>query len=157
MARRRMITNLITNTTDFISLPKAAQALYLHLVANTDDDGVVESAVIMRTTKSKAKSLQELVDNGFVIPIAEDVVWVKDWHTFNSVKNGRGHPSRHREALIAHVPGIENALFKPFVGENVRTSGALDKNRVDKNRVEQDTPTDKAKMEKFLRQLEDMS
>ena len=43
MGNRRMISKTVTQTQRFLRLPLEAQALYFHLIQNSDDDGVVEA------------------------------------------------------------------------------------------------------------------
>ena len=48
MGNRRMISKTVTQTQRFLRLPLEAQALYFHLIQNSDDDGVVEAFPVVR-------------------------------------------------------------------------------------------------------------
>ena len=48
MAERRMFSKRIISSARFLRMAASAQALYLHLVMNADDEGVVEAFCIFR-------------------------------------------------------------------------------------------------------------
>lgn len=128
MARRRMVTRTITGTVDFLEMPKAAQALYLQLVSESDDDGITDCRPILKVGNFRKRDLEVLLKNDYVRMLDEQksVIWVTDWQDFNTVKTGQGTPSVYREYLLRAVPDIKNALFTPKTGTKKRQSGALE-------------------------------
>ncbi|HFI0448064.1 TPA: hypothetical protein ACGOY6_000260 [Streptococcus suis] len=49
MENRRMMSKTVTQTQRFLTLPIEAQALYFHMLQNTDD-GVCEAYMILKLT-----------------------------------------------------------------------------------------------------------
>lgn len=127
MAKRRMISCTIVGSNKFIMLPKAAQALYMHFVANADDDGIVEADSVMRLVRARRRDLEALASAGYVTVIeqASNIVYIPGWQSFNYIPKGRGTPSEYRETLIRHFPAIENALIKPRKADNLQQNDGI--------------------------------
>ena len=117
MGNRRMISRSITQSLQFISMSTSAQALYMHIVINSDDDGVCETGVVLRVTRIRRKALAELIDNGFVTMLIpdKDIVYTNDWQTFNHNDVRYGQASIYRETLLKHFPTLNP---QPFQGKN---------------------------------------
>lgn len=115
MANRRMILTSITQSFQFFEMTAGAQALYLALIGSADDDGIVEGKLILRTAGRRKNELKELAENGYIVILEQSslLCWVTDWQSFNTIRAGRGHPSRYRSTLVAQVPNIKNRLFSP--------------------------------------------
>ena len=92
MAGRRCISSKITESDPFYALPESAQALYLHLNMQADDDGFINNAASVSTRfKGGAAALKKLVDKRFVLKF-DDVYVIKHWRISNSLKNDRLKP-----------------------------------------------------------------
>ena len=92
MAGRRCISSKITESDPFYALPESAQALYLHLNMQADDDGFVNNAASVSTRfKGGAAALKKLVEKRFVLKF-DDVYVIKHWRISNSLKNDRLKP-----------------------------------------------------------------
>ena len=115
MAKRRMISCTIVGINEFIMLPKAAQALYFHLIANADDDGIVEGDAVMRLVRARRRDLEALTSAGYVYVLepASNILYIPGWQSNNTIYNYRGTASIYRETLIEHFPAMKDALFKP--------------------------------------------
>ena len=73
----------------------SAQALYLHLVMNADDEGVVEAFPIMRLAAASEDDLKELAEHKFIRILNDDfVAHILDWDENNKIR-----PDRKRESL----------------------------------------------------------
>lgn len=115
MANRRMTSRHVTSTVQFTSMSAGARALYLHLNDESDDDGIVIGAIIIRMANCRNRDLDVLIENGYVVPLVdtpkkERVVYIRHWHDYNSYK----HPivaSKYRDNLIKTLPDIKNRLF----------------------------------------------
>lgn len=114
MANKRMIDVRIVSSNRFLCMGKAAQALYMHILANSDDEGVTEAGTVLRITRSRRTALQELIDNNFVTLLErhEDIVYTNNWHSFNKVDARYGRPSYYHKTLEEHFPDIEFVDFK---------------------------------------------
>lgn len=115
LANRRCISSKITESLQFYNLSKASQALYLHLIANADDDGIAEGKLVLRLGGFKGRDLQGLIESGFVTVIepSNNIVYVENFQSFNTLKDDRSTPSIYRQHLIDRFPALENVLFKP--------------------------------------------
>lgn len=92
MAGRRCLSSKITESDPFYALPESAQALYLHLNMQADDDGFINNAASVSIRfKGGAAALKKLVDKRFVLKF-DDVYVIKHWRISNSLKNDRLKP-----------------------------------------------------------------
>lgn len=74
------------------SLPENAQALYLHLNMQADDDGFINNAASVSVRiKGGAAALKKLVEKRFILQF-DDVYVIKHWRISNSLKNDRLRP-----------------------------------------------------------------
>ena len=59
MAQKRMFSNLVVGSDDFLEMPDSSQNLYFHLSMQADDDGFVDNwKSIMRMTGKKEDDLK---------------------------------------------------------------------------------------------------
>ncbi|HEM3576846.1 TPA: DnaD domain protein [Streptococcus suis] len=108
MGNRRMISKTVTQTQRFLRLPLEAQALYFHLIQNTDDDGVVEAFPVVRMIGASEDSLGLLVVKDFIRALNEEMVYfITDFHEQNTVRPDRKVNSVYIDLLREVVPGIE--------------------------------------------------
>ena len=108
MGNRRMISKTVTQTQRFLRLPLEAQALYFHLIQNSDDDGVVEAFPVVRMIGVSEDSLGLLIVKDFIRPLNEEMVYfITDFHEQNKVRADRKVNSVYMDLLKEVVPGIE--------------------------------------------------
>lgn len=92
MAGRRCLSSKITESDPFYALPENAQALYLHLNMQADDDGFVNNAASATNRfKGGAAALKKLVEKRFILKF-DEVYVIKHWRISNSLKNDRLKP-----------------------------------------------------------------
>ncbi|CAM3209711.1 conserved phage C-terminal domain-containing protein [Lactiplantibacillus plajomi] len=90
MAQRRMFSKQITETDLFMDLPLSAQALYLHLMMNADDDGFLGNArTILRMVSASNDDYKLLIAKQFVIVFDDGVAVIKDWRIHNYIRKDR--------------------------------------------------------------------
>lgn len=100
MGNRRMISKTVTQTQRFLRLPLEAQALYFHLIQNSDDDGVVEAFPVVRMIGVSEDSLGLLIVKDFVRPLNEEMVYfITDFHEQNTIKKDRYKKSVYHKLL----------------------------------------------------------
>ena len=110
MAERRMLSIKITSSARFLRMSHASQALYMHLVMNADDDGVVEAFSIMRLAAANEDNLQELADRKFIRILNEDLVaHILDWDENNKIRSDRKRDSIYKDLLEQVETEEENA------------------------------------------------
>ncbi|KRL05847.1 hypothetical protein [Liquorilactobacillus oeni] len=96
MAQRRMLSKVFTEADSFLDLSLEAQAVYLHLNVNADDDGFVANPKsILRLMGAKKEYLNELIEAGFVISFDKVIVLV-DWHVQNNVPAKKYHKTQYQ-------------------------------------------------------------
>ena len=89
MADRRMFHKKVVESDPFYQLSEGAQAIYMHLCMNADDDGFVNNAKgITSQFKGGTSKLAQLVEKRFVLKFG-DVYVIKHWRIGNSLKNDR--------------------------------------------------------------------
>ena len=104
-----MFSDDITSSGKFLRMSLTAQALYLHLGINADDDGIVEAYAIMRLCGAKEDDLVILSEREFVtiLDTNELVLWITGWQDFNKIKPNLKSDSKYLPLLRAKVEGIE--------------------------------------------------
>lgn len=94
-------------TQKFLRLPLETQALYVHLVINSDDDGIVEAFPVVRMIGASEDSLGLLVIKQFIKPLNQDMVYfITDFNEQNKIRPDRHKPSIHRDLAIQQL-GLE--------------------------------------------------
>lgn len=101
MASRRMTSNSVCATADFLSMSKPAQALYHLMMLKTDDEGAVEASLVIRLGSFKRNALQELIDRGYVEPLDErsQVCWICHFDEQNRIQKDRFHASPYHHQI----------------------------------------------------------
>ena len=114
MAQRRMLSLRIVDSARFLQMPLTAHALYFHLALHADDDGVVESFPVMRTTGAAQDDLKILLAKKFIRQLNEDlVVFVTDWREHNFIRADRKTDSVYKDLLLQVVPEADVIQPKP--------------------------------------------
>lgn len=144
MANRRMIDTRIVSSPRFLSMGKAAQALYMHIIANSDDEGVTVAGTVLRVTNTRKTALQELIENDFVTMLIPDqnIVYTNGWHSFNRVDARYGQPSYYHETLREHFPNIPFVDFKrnsednPTSDSREREESIVEESKIEESSVQ---------------------
>ena len=123
MAERRMLSIKITSSARFLRMSHASQALYMHLVMNADDDGVVEAFSVMRLAAATEENLQELADRKFIRLLNEDLVaHILDWDENNKIRSDRKRDSIYKDLLERVEAEEESAAVEVAVEPDVEES-----------------------------------
>ena len=113
MAKRRMFSNEVVCTDDFLRLSATSQAIYLQLGMVADDDGFVANPkMIARAYYAGLKFLKELIDKGYVLQFETGVIVVTHWNLANKVPKDRYCPTQFTEEL-AQVAIEKGRYTKP--------------------------------------------
>ena len=98
MAEKRMLSRAITEHDNFVALPPAAQALYMHLTLSADDDGFCSQiSTAMYRAHAKKKDLEALVDARYLIRFPSGVICIKHWRMANAGRADRYTPTVYQE------------------------------------------------------------
>ena len=100
MAERRMFTKKITDDDNFVSLSSSAQALYLHLSMNADDDGFCNQvSASMFKAHASVQDLQTLLEKRYLYQFDNGVIVIKHWRMANALRKDRYTPTAFQEEL----------------------------------------------------------
>lgn len=122
MAKKRMFSKTITNSSRFLMMPHSTQNLYFHLGMNADDDGFCEHFTVMRMTESKPDDLKILQAKDFVYVFDERVLVIRDWKENNLIRLDRYTASKYLEVYKKELLEIQQ-------GSQMATSGIPDDNQ----------------------------
>ena len=114
MPTRRMLSFKVTESSDFYELSHKAQALYLHLNQNADDEGVVNNLKpILSTLNVKRSTFDELLNKKFVLEIQEkNIVVIKHWFLANKIQKDRFTPSTYHEDIIKYLEVGNDKVYR---------------------------------------------
>lgn len=100
MAERRMFTKKVTDDDNFTALSSSAQALYLHLSMNADDDGFCNQvSTAMFKAHASVQDLQALLERRYVYQFENGVIVIKHWRMANALRKDRYTPTAFQEEL----------------------------------------------------------
>ena len=101
MATRRMFSKDVCGTSRFLSMKSSAQALYLHLVLDADDEGAVDVEITRRTMRCRKDAVDELIKNGYIVRLndPQPVVWICHWDRMNHITPSRLHKSFYHNQI----------------------------------------------------------
>ena len=104
MAKRRMLSIPIIETDSFYGLSTPAQALYLHLNLNADDDGVVDKVrLVVKMMNINRKYYKELIDGGYILDLSDGIAVITHWLLHNQIKKDRYVPGEHRDLIETNL------------------------------------------------------
>ena len=125
MAKRRMFSKTITNSSKFLKMPMTSRLLYYDLGMNADDDGFVEHFMVLKMTGATEQDLGVLELNGLIKILDENVLWISDWKENNYIQKDRYTPSNYLQIYDLDTICIQN--------------GYTGKDRLGKDRKEKDS------------------
>ena len=111
MGDRRMLTKKVTDDDHFINLSSSAQALYLHLSMDADDDGFcnkVTTAIFK--AHASIQDLQALLENRYIYQFDTGVIVIKHWRMANALRKDRYTPTEFQEEF-AKLKLKENGAY----------------------------------------------
>lgn len=109
MAKRRMISEELMISDEFLDLPGESQLLYLHLLAAADDDGFLRGRKRTLSMLGYTESVYTaLVDAGFLLVFPSGAAVIAHWPMTNKVPKDRYTPTRFQAeaALLTVGPGM---------------------------------------------------
>lgn len=133
MAEKRMFSNKVIGSDEFLEMPDSTQNLYFHLSMNADDDGFVDKVKsIMRMTGKKDDDLKILIAKKFIIPFDSGVIVIKHWRVNNYLRNDRYKETQYLEekSKIAIEKNGEYTTGIPVVYQ-VDTQNSIEKTSIE--------------------------
>ena len=131
MAQKRMFSNLVIASDDFLEMPDSSQNLYFHLSMQADDDGFVDNwKSIMRMTGKKEDDLKILIAKSFIIPFETGIIVIRHWRLNNYIQKDRYKETIHKEEK--QLLKIEDNVYNLYTD----CIPSIDKNRLDKTSID---------------------
>ena len=149
MAGKRMFALAITESDAFIGMDLSTQALYFHLSMKADDDGFVSNAMsTINLIGASEEDLNELIRRNFILKFESGIMVITHWRINNFIRKDRYKKTLHldeRDKLYILENGkytleeggekLKDHLLKKW---SLKGQPSIDKNREDKNRLEQE-------------------
>lgn len=149
MAERRMFTKKVTDDDRFIALSASAQALYLHLSMNADDDGFCNQlSTAMFKAHASVQDLEALLERRYIYQFDDGVIVIKHWRMANALRKDRYTMTAFKEDLAilgidengAYTMSHEDDMVAKWLpdGCQVVATGkdSIDKDSIDKISIE---------------------
>ena len=107
-----MFTKKITDDDHFLNLSSPAQALYLHLSMNADDDGFCNQITAsMFKAHASVTDLEALLKNRYIYQFDSGVIVIKHWRMANALRKDRYTPTAFKNEMAMLKVG-ENGAYK---------------------------------------------
>ena len=107
-----MFTKKITDDDHFLNLSSPAQALYLHLSMNADDDGFCNQITAsMFKAHASVTDLEALLKNRYIYQFDSGVIVIKHWRMANALRKDRYTPTAFKNEVAMLKVG-ENGAYK---------------------------------------------
>ena len=156
MADKRMISRLVTRKAKFLRMPASAQALYMHLCLEADDEGIAEGFATVSLVRGSDDDLTTLADNGFVAILEPEelVVYIAGWDDFNAIRKDTKRESAYH-ALLEKYTSLQEVkvnIDSPLQGSQVNIDTSLQGSKVNSDtslqgsQVNIDTPLQGSKV-----------
>lgn len=137
MAERRMFTKKITDDDHFLNLSSPAQALYLHLSMNADDDGFCNQiSASMFKAHASVTDLEALLKNRYIYQFDSGVIVIKHWRMANALRKDRYTPTAFKNEM-AMLQISENGAYK-FADNHSAVAERLPQVRLGKDSIDKD-------------------
>ena len=132
MAQKRMFSNSVVESDDFIEMPDSSQNLYFHLSMHADDDGFVDKwKSIMRMTGKKEDDLKILIAKSFILPFETGILVIKHWRLNNYIQK-----DRYKETIYKKEKSLLQVDESNVYNLDTNCIHRLDKNRLDKSNID---------------------
>ena len=135
MAQKRMFSNSVVGSDEFLEMPDSSQNLYFHLSMQADDDGFVDKwKSIMRMTGKKEDDLKILIAKSFVIPFDTGVLVIRHWRLNNYLQK-----DRYKETIYKDEKARLTIDKSNVYNLDTECIHSIDKNRLDKISIEKNS------------------
>lgn len=131
MAKKRMFSPQVVASDAFLALPFTAQALYIQLNLEADDDGIIGAPLrITRSIGAGEDDLKALTGARFLLAFPSGVMVVKHWLINNTIRRDRYTPSTFiEERALLRIK--ENRAYT-LTGEGITIDEFISKQKEDK-------------------------
>ena len=134
MAERRMFSSKIVCSDAFTEMPFSAQALYIQLNMEADDDGFLNSPKrVARMLNASEADLNLLFEKRFILGFKNGVIAIKHWRMNNQIRKDRYTPTQYQDefkTLAIKDDGAYTELEKENVVDGLATTWQPDGNQM---------------------------
>jgi hypothetical protein len=109
---KKMLNDTIVGSDTFMDMPLSAQALYMHLNLNADNDGFVNPRRIVRMTGAANDDLQILIAKRYLLIFDSGIAVIKHWWVNNTRRTDRYAPTTYLDELAKLALKPNNAYTK---------------------------------------------
>ena len=135
MAERRMLSKKVTDDDKFMSLSASAQALYLHLSMNADDDGFCNQVSIsMFKAHASVQDLHSLLEGRYIYQFESGVIVIKHWRMANALRKDRYTPTTFQKEL-AQLKLEDNGCYTRLPDGCQAVATCLPQDRIGKDSI----------------------
>lgn len=132
MAQKRMFSNSVVESDDFLEMPDSSQNLYFHLSMHADDDGFVDKwKSIMRMTGKKEDDLKILIAKSFILPFETGILVIKHWRLNNYIQK-----DRYKETVYKKEKALLSVDESNVYNLDTNCIHRIGKNRLDKPSID---------------------
>ena len=147
MAEKRMFTNKIVESDDFLELPFSTRCLYYSLNMNADDDGFLNSPnKVIRIAGASEKDLNILIAKRFVLDFGGGIICIKHWRMHNTLKKDRYKPTQYQQEfsmLIIQEDGSYTEKNHNGTETEPERNHSIDKDSIDQISLDQEREEEK--------------
>lgn len=112
MAEKRMFSQRVICTDNFLMLPPVTQNIYIQLSMAADDDGFVSKALITaKLCGGGINDLDELVKQDFLIKFERNVFLIKQWHVNNNKIKADRYKKTMYTSFLNKVEADESGVY----------------------------------------------
>ena len=135
MANRRMISKDILYCDEYLSLPDKEKVLYTYLLLEADDDGFLKNyRHIISTIEATQKTLENLIDAGFVIKFDTGVIVLTHWRCQNQVQKSKKTNTIYQDELsLLEVDQTKKYIRQ--IADKLPTQYSTDKSNIEENNI----------------------
>lgn len=118
--KSRMINIDLLKTRTFLDLPTDSKLLYIFLICEADDDGIVNTEPILKYLNINIDALGILQLKGFILPLGNtkykvdnSIFFITDFHLNNTIPTNMKKDSLYRPVLEEMYPEYSKVLVQP--------------------------------------------
>lgn len=113
---KRMFSTDIVESDAFLDMPLTAQALYMHLNMNADNDGFVNPKRILRMVGGNDDDLRILIAKRFILVFQSGVIVIKHWW-INNTKRADRYTSTTYQHELSQLQQKDNKSYTELVAQ----------------------------------------
>lgn len=137
MAQKRMLSRSIMYDDDFTDLPAQTRMLYVYLVLEADDDGIVSSIkAAMVLSGAKQKDLKKLEEKRYILKFSDGSCVIRHWLLMNTIQPSRKAVSKNVEQFL-QLKILDDKTYEICRQNDDKLSHSLNQNQESLNQYQE--------------------